>query len=77
LRRVSQVNTRVSTPRRPIGQRGKSAAAARETPPRGPRARMRKALIDAAIAISSRGIIPSVTDVAAEAQVSRATERAR
>jgi len=34
---------------------------------------MRKALIDAAIAISSRGIIPSVTDVAAEAQVSRAT----
>jgi AcrR family transcriptional regulator len=34
---------------------------------------MRKALIDAAIAISSRGIIPSVTDVATEAQVSRAT----
>jgi AcrR family transcriptional regulator len=44
-----------------------------ETLQRGPRARMRKALIDAAIAISSRGIIPSVTDVAAEAQVSRAT----
>jgi AcrR family transcriptional regulator len=34
---------------------------------------MRKALIDAAIAISSRGIIPSVSDVATEAQVSRAT----
>lgn len=34
---------------------------------------MRAALIQTAIAISSRGIIPSVTDVAAAAQVSRAT----
>lgn len=34
---------------------------------------MRAALIQAAIEISSRGIIPSITDVAAAAQVSRAT----
>jgi AcrR family transcriptional regulator len=34
---------------------------------------MRAALIQAAIAISSRGIIPSITDVAEAAQVSRAT----
>jgi AcrR family transcriptional regulator len=40
---------------------------------RGPRARTRKALIDAAVAIAGRGIIPSVSDVAEAAQVSRAT----
>lgn len=34
---------------------------------------MRAALIQAAIAISSRGIIPSISDVAEAAQVSRAT----
>lgn len=40
---------------------------------RGPRARMRKALLDAAVALASRGLIPSVSDVAEAAQVSRAT----
>lgn len=44
-----------------------------EREPRGPRARMRKALLDAAVAIASRGLIPSVSDVAEAAQVSRAT----
>ncbi len=44
-----------------------------EHAPRGPRARMRKALLDAAVALASRGLIPSVSDVAEAAQVSRAT----
>ncbi len=42
-------------------------------PARGPRARMRKALLDAAVEIASRGIIPSVSAVAEAAAVSRAT----
>jgi AcrR family transcriptional regulator len=40
---------------------------------RGPRARTRKALLDAAVELAGRGIIPSVTDVAEAANVSRAT----
>lgn len=42
-------------------------------PRRGPRARMRKALLDAAVEIAGRGIIPSVSAVAEAAAVSRAT----
>lgn len=42
-------------------------------PARGPRARMRKALLDAAVEIASRGIIPPVSVVAEAAAVSRAT----
>lgn len=34
---------------------------------------MRKALLDAAVAVAGRGLIPSVTDIAEAAQVSRAT----
>ena len=40
---------------------------------RGPRARMRKIMLDAAMRLMQDGIIPSVSDVAAAAQVSRAT----
>lgn len=40
---------------------------------RGPRARMRKIMLDAAMRRMQDGIIPSVSDVATEAQVSRAT----
>jgi AcrR family transcriptional regulator len=40
---------------------------------RGPRARMRKIMLDAAMRLMQDGLIPSVTDVAAAAQVSRAT----
>lgn len=39
----------------------------------GPRARMRKIMLDAAMRLMQDGIIPSVSDVAAAAQVSRAT----
>jgi AcrR family transcriptional regulator len=40
---------------------------------RGPRARMRKIMLDAAMRLMQDGRIPSITDVAEEAQVSRAT----
>lgn len=40
---------------------------------RGPRARMRKVMLDAAMRLMQAGLIPSITDVAEEAQVSRAT----
>jgi len=40
---------------------------------RGPRARMRKIMLDSAMRLMQDGIIPSVSDVAAAAQVSRAT----
>jgi AcrR family transcriptional regulator len=40
---------------------------------RGPRARMRKIMLDAAMGLMQSGLIPSVSDVAAAAQVSRAT----
>lgn len=42
-------------------------------PDRGPRARMRKIMLDAAMGLMQSGLIPSVSDVAAAAQVSRAT----
>lgn len=40
---------------------------------RGPRARMRKIMLDAAMRLMQAGRVPSITDVAEEAQVSRAT----
>jgi AcrR family transcriptional regulator len=48
-------------------QEGESAAE------RGPRARMRKMMLDAAMRLMQDGLIPSVSDVAQAAQVSRAT----
>jgi AcrR family transcriptional regulator len=40
---------------------------------RGPRARMRKIMLDSAMRLMQDGLIPSVSDVAGAAQVSRAT----
>jgi len=40
---------------------------------RGPRARMRKIMLDAAMRLMQGGLVPSVSDVAESAQVSRAT----
>ena len=40
---------------------------------RGPRARMRKTMLDAAMRLMQAGQVPSITDVAEAAQVSRAT----
>ena len=40
---------------------------------KGPRARMRKTMLDAAMRLMQDGLIPSVSDVAGAAQVSRAT----
>jgi AcrR family transcriptional regulator len=40
---------------------------------RGPRARMRKTMLDAAMRLMQDGVIPSISDVAQAAQVSRAT----
>jgi AcrR family transcriptional regulator len=40
---------------------------------KGPRARMRKMMLDAAMRLMQSGLIPSVSDVAEAAQVSRAT----
>ncbi|MBB1595766.1 TetR/AcrR family transcriptional regulator [Achromobacter sp. UMC46] len=48
-------------------------AAASGEPPHGPRARMRKTLLDAAQHLMAQGIIPSVAELAEHAQVSRAT----
>ena len=49
---------------------------AREEPAaaeRGPRVRMRRTMLDAAMRLMQAGLVPSITDVAEEAQVSRAT----
>ena len=40
---------------------------------RGPRARMRKMMLHAAMRLMQDGLVPSISDVAQEAQVSRAT----
>lgn len=48
-------------------------ARATVAPDRGPRARMRKIMLDAAMRLMQDGMIPSVSDVAQAAQVSRAT----
>jgi AcrR family transcriptional regulator len=40
---------------------------------RGPRARMRRIMLDAAMRLMQDGLVPSISDVAEEAQVSRAT----
>ena len=40
---------------------------------RGPRARMKKVMLDTAMGLMQRGLIPSVSDVAEAAEVSRAT----
>jgi AcrR family transcriptional regulator len=67
---MSQVNKAVSWRDADVGAPGADESTA---PLRGPRARMRKALLDAAVELAGRGIIPSVTDVAEAANVSRAT----
>lgn len=48
-------------------------AAASGEPPHGPRARMRKTLLDAAQRLMAQGITPSVAELAEHARVSRAT----
>lgn len=48
-------------------------AAASGEPPHGPRARMRKTLLDTAQRLMAQGITPSVAELAEHAQVSRAT----
>nr|WP_315529569.1 TetR/AcrR family transcriptional regulator [uncultured Achromobacter sp.] len=48
-------------------------AAASGEPPHGPRARMRKTLLDAAQQLMAQGITPSVAELAEHARVSRAT----
>ena len=45
----------------------------KERTDRGPRARMRKTMLDAAMRLMQDGLIPSVSDVAGAAEVSRAT----
>ena len=42
-------------------------------PPRGPRARTRKLMLETAVALMQAGQTPSVSDVAEAAEVSRAT----
>jgi AcrR family transcriptional regulator len=51
----------------------KRNAGAGEAPALGPRTRTRSALLDAAVELAGRGIIPSVSEVAEAAGVSRAT----
>lgn len=51
---------------------GQAAGAAAQSQ-KGPRARMRKIMLDAAMRLMQDGMIPSVSDVAEAAQVSRAT----
>lgn len=70
MRRMSQVNTAMSL-RDPDIERGDTSGVAEVA--RGPRARMRRTLLAAAVAIANRGVIPSVSDVAEAADVSRAT----
>lgn len=61
-----------AAPARLIAPASRQAAASGE-PPRGPRARMRKILLDAAQRLMAQGITPSVAELAEHAQVSRAT----
>jgi AcrR family transcriptional regulator len=51
----------------------KAGARSKAQADRGPRARMRKIMLDAAMRLMQGGLIPSVSDVAQAAQVSRAT----
>lgn len=72
---VSRQTTDRKTPpavARLIGPASRQAAASGE-PPHGPRARMRKTLLDAAQRLMAQGITPSVAELAEHAQVSRAT----
>jgi AcrR family transcriptional regulator len=73
MRRVSQVNTTMSLRHGEGGGGGMAAPAVHEPQVRASRTRTRKALLDAAVAIAARGIIPSVSAVAEAANVSRAT----
>lgn len=61
-----------AAPARLIAPASRQAAASGE-PPHGPRARMRKILLDAAQRLMAQGITPSVAELAEHAQVSRAT----
>ena len=54
----------------PVSRQANAAAPASET---GPRARMKRMLLDTAMELMQRGTIPSVSDVAEAAEVSRAT----
>lgn len=51
----------------------RAPAAPKKKAERGPRARMRRMMLDAAMGLMQEGQIPSVSDVAEAAQVSRAT----
>ncbi|AOU92817.1 TetR family transcriptional regulator [Achromobacter ruhlandii] len=61
-----------AAPARLIAPTSRQAAASGE-PPHGPRARMRKILLDAAQRLMAQGLTPSVAELAEHAQVSRAT----
>lgn len=61
-----------AAPARLIAPASRQAAASGE-PPHGPRARMRKILLDAAQRLMAQGLTPSVAELAEHAQVSRAT----
>jgi len=55
------------------GQAERRQGAAKTKTESGPRARTKRIMLDAAMRLMQEGLIPSVTDVAEEAQVSRAT----
>lgn len=82
MRRKNHTETPVSRQTRTAPQaasaRALIAPASRQAeasgePPHGPRARMRKILLDAAQQLMGQGITPSVAELAEHAQVSRAT----
>jgi AcrR family transcriptional regulator len=54
----------------PVSRQAHAVATASET---GPRARMKRMLLDTAMELMQRGIVPSVSEVAEAAEVSRAT----
>ena len=54
----------------PVSRQANAVALASET---GPRVRMKRMLLDTAMQLMQRGVIPSVSDVAEAAEVSRAT----
>lgn len=51
----------------------RQAASRKRSPETGPRARMKKVMLDTAMELMERGVIPSVSEVAEAAGVSRAT----
>lgn len=73
MRRVSQVNTTLAQRRRAGDGDRITRGAQGATDAQGAGARTRGALLEAAVALAARGIIPSVSAVAEAARVSRAT----